>query len=1434
MESILERFRSLPLSFSLKWRAKTSSSQPMVVHVEEGISRSELKALPIVLSFFLIMFFFLVIILCVIASPVLCMVSAAIGGRCMRALWALTDVFSIALGRSHPNVARVTQSGRYARQMGYRYGPAWHQVGFSRAVVAKETTSVGKAAGTPPVQQNTLLTPTTSNEIRTRAVELGLVSEEAHSSFSELCGKGTSTSKDPLLEFLEKNEEDAPILLAMWTSLRRCCLHASEISESLSLTTRWFLHHLIRMRAIAAAVQFYQRLLALGVQLQKWDVVLLLSNLPYDRSTTVADSQMDAWMRERRLSRGAELRQREKRRRGEDTTLTPPKGVVTPAGCEGVGKNEGERQGTSARVVTSNTAVPSQPTNSGLGVTAIKRTSNETDNNVLNSVNQLHSQHQGWVRQWLLYEASMGNIEFPDSEESVPIKYDGKLDASHFADAVEVDGDMLQDSLEANRLMGVITHLKHLMLLQDASILVETTKTGKSQKSPIKVDGGKSAIRHRRYWVEALHLSSVYMESILATRRVTSLPDELLEITRRAVMCSQSWKVSFHYLKLAKRYGVALSKEDYAKFVLMAAEEEPWRKNPAIEECMAHHIVPHIISKSTAAGYAVQAIWLVYACTMKLDRPEKYVELLGSHAVNLPTAIKEAIMLAKLAASHLQIEVDRYRAEVAAQELLATSLRKGLFSTVNETTPENSTSLLKNPTEQPATALLVGAVLSEWLIDSFVLVCISLPRVIALASILVVSQEDAVQLTSFLVDVLYSRMGVWGTFSKLYLGEANVSARRAPERSSVAAYMALCVFRVALALCTAHGEFASRRRGVALLTPKQLTLFLGMGTEALSAIPSYAYKSVELRSVMARLVRTAVRLTKEMCRLFNLTPSSEKLLFGVTSEETVESLVLMVRILLLLHTDAPRRHFPVSTQFFLRSLFRPNVGLGKQVRHSLRQKEVRQLDALLYRQAHSRTNDDDDDVSPSTQRLQIFSPEDVARIEATAKMHRSIYSVVVHHEGDSSAVEDALSSRLHSMKSDDAFLLLHVTLHHLRLRPGTFGMPFFVNVLERLRGGATGATDGSSLWLKAISVYWDAVEHTAAHSGSLSTAKASDRRGFQKHERNVLSELLLPMMQLSMSIRRRDLGWVWLDRWASLYTPVERDTCWAIRNVQARSTLHDKHALHMCLKLVLNEQQKVVVPEGVHVEPPSASFTSLLCEVAVKHADWREALDSLLRPFINFASCRSSITPLPSIVACSALRILCRAPVNLSNTALRLREIQGDQWDLQSANGLLLLLVRQRRWKLALQHVKEMCPLLDGVTDTPAGGANSYSPSNIHEKRIKDEKQLKMNQAFFLLYGLRACAIGGCGEEAALLYDRVKLLLTEACTGSALEKTATSGSAAHLEELLFSTLDPDEVVANVSSVGDENDQLHIIVGQARRYFLRAMTKKSLVTQGLHK
>ncbi|KAF8288936.1 hypothetical protein TcBrA4_0004220 [Trypanosoma cruzi] len=1336
----------------------------------------------------------------------------------MRASWVLTDALSIPLSRSCINVARATYSSRHARQMERLFGPAWHHADFPR-------TAVGKVSGTVRDHLRTSLGPKKNAELRAKAVELGLVSDEHDTPSVEFGGKGSSSSSDPLLEFLEKNEDEAALLLAMWTSLRRSCLHASEISESISLTARWFLHHLIRMRAIAAAAHFYQRLLALGLQLQKWDVVLLLSNLPYDRCTTVAASQSDEWMREKRLSQWAARRERERRKGGEEIKAKPKKGANN-ARYEKLGDEAGERRGPEAGAAASISAFSPQPTNSAHADTP-SRDSGETVKNALGTVKKTPLRQPDWVRRWLLYEASMGNVEFPDSEECLPATRTEKLDEFCCTDTLGAHEDLLQDSLEANCLMGLTAQLKHLMVLQDAGIFLETKKKRDSQKSATNVWRCTPTRRHRRYWAEALHIASIYMESRPATKHDTSLPDELRDVIRRAVMCSGSWKVCLHYLEANQRHKIKLSRKDYAKFVLMAAEEEPWRKNPSIEQYMLHHFIPHF-SDLTAASYAVQAMWLAYACSVKLDRPESYVELIGTRAMNLPSAIKGAIMFAKLAVSHLHIEVERYRTEAAAEQLLATSIRLGLFSHVGESMSENAPSSLTEPTERPASAPLTGVILPEWLRDSFLLVCICLPRVLALAPILVVSQDDAVQINSFLLDALYSRIGVWGIFSRLYLVEPVAPARRTQETSLMAASMALCVLRAALALCVAHSEFSLQNRGVALFTPKQLKLFLGMGLEALSAISSHASGSAELRSFMLILVRTASRLTTEVCRFFSLNPGSERVLFGVTSEETVGSLSLMVQILLLLHADTSGRRFPVATQFRLRSLLRPNSGLGKQVRRSLRQKEARQLDALLCRRGRGKARNSD--VSPKAQRLRVFSPEDVARIDATAKMHKLVYFAAISHENDITAIEDVLISRLQSMQSDDAFLLLRVALHHLRLRPGTFGMPFFVKVLQRLCIGATSEAQGKSLWLRAISVYWDAVEHTACHSISLNGAQVNKNQSFRNYERDVLSALLLPMLQLSMAMKRRDMGWVWLNHWVSLHTPAERDTYWGMRNVQARSTLLDRRALHMSLKLILNAQRREAV-EGPSVELTPAPFISLHCEVAVRHANWRVALDILLQPFVHSLNCGSSVTPMPNIVAGSALRILCRAPTNMSNTALRLREIQGDQWDLKSANALLLLLVRQRRWKIALQHVKEMLPALDRASNTPAGSTATGNSSNRTEK---SEEQLKMNQAFFLLYGLRACAIGGCGEEAAELYDRVKVLLTETRPDTALKNAVTHDRGKHLEELLFASFEPDEVTTTVSSASDGNDQLRIVSGQARRYFLRAMTKKCLFSQGLHK
>lgn len=48
-------------------------------------------------------------------------------------------------------------------------------------------------------------------------------------------------------------------------------------------------HKLLQYRAIAAAMQLYEQLMTLGVQLRQSDVLMMLQNLPYEHITSSSD-----------------------------------------------------------------------------------------------------------------------------------------------------------------------------------------------------------------------------------------------------------------------------------------------------------------------------------------------------------------------------------------------------------------------------------------------------------------------------------------------------------------------------------------------------------------------------------------------------------------------------------------------------------------------------------------------------------------------------------------------------------------------------------------------------------------------------------------------------------------------------------------------------------------------------------------------------------------------------------------------------------------------------------------------------------------------------------------------------------------------------------------------------------------------------------------
>jgi hypothetical protein len=102
---------------------------------------------------------------------------------------------------------------------------------------------------------------------------------------------------DPLEAFLAMHADEGPAIAAMWTSLHRSCTQYSEITESAVVAVRRLFHNLVRSRAFLAAAQLYRRLGEYGLALKNHDVLLLLTNLPYEKSVgSASEISQGIWM----------------------------------------------------------------------------------------------------------------------------------------------------------------------------------------------------------------------------------------------------------------------------------------------------------------------------------------------------------------------------------------------------------------------------------------------------------------------------------------------------------------------------------------------------------------------------------------------------------------------------------------------------------------------------------------------------------------------------------------------------------------------------------------------------------------------------------------------------------------------------------------------------------------------------------------------------------------------------------------------------------------------------------------------------------------------------------------------------------------------------------------------------------------------------------
>jgi hypothetical protein len=573
--------------------------------------------------------------------------------------------------------------------------------------------------------------------------------------------------------------------------------------------------------------------------------------------------------------------------------------------------------------------------------------------------------------------------------------------------------------------------------------------------------------------------------------------------------------------------------------------------------------------------------------------------------------------------------------------------------------------------------------------------------------------------------------------------------------------------------------------------------------------------------------------------------------------------------------------------------FRQCSALGRRVRHLLTRHEAERLDALLgSSRAHcSVVKRKGTTARPAVlERMRCLNDGLVPCVRVTdgdfvlARTVRDSVYTAVTSEATSAGVGAALQRLAATTTSWVTSLqLCQLATRDVALARGTCGMPFFTTVLTKMtsdlvesrmkavasrsgkgglnslrsqwRGGRNAGTilaastvtvGPPSLWLSAIDVFWSAVDHTAGtpaapaeHLGVSSEDIWGNRQNNtalsaigQAQERAVLAELLLPLIDFSRTIGRADLGRQWRRTWSAKYSSTEKQSLpFRRQNILALSALNDNAALERCI---------AGYAQLGHDD-------ELLCRVAVQHHNWQRALQAVEQVYGAMEERAQAQSPYPLMVAHTILALLHRSPRNLSNTAMRLETLQGGEWDAECSAQVVQLLLRARRWSLALQHVEAALtgqPRLQRVHAAVTSEVVSDSPSNARtssessvtcppSRALVLTPQEALPYVSLLTLALHATAIGGDSATAPVYYEALKRAMQAVFEPLQHRHDAPrSGAAGRELDTVFemasaaTATPPDASPAHATAEEKRSRaELRELSARARLLFFRAMTKK---------
>ncbi|KAG5465403.1 hypothetical protein CUR178_00106 [Leishmania enriettii] len=723
-----------------------------------------------------------------------------------------------------------------------------------------------------------------------------------------------------------------------------------------------------------------------------------------------------------------------------------------------------------------------------------------------------------------------------------------------------------------------------------------------------------------------------------------------------------------------------------------------------------------------------------------------------------------------------------------------------------------------------------------------------------------------------------------------------LSTTSASERAYMSCLLAITLLRLVQLLCAPPGRQHHRLSSqiwngaeLVLLAEIAAKVLEGVTTEQVQQPPwrwAVAERLKELANVTARTVRLVVRQLR-------IDRMNEKVMFGALADQEVELFALLARIFsksseLVVAAGASETSLAPSRSPLWRMLtctcsprtlqgvllcFRGSSALGKRVRYRLCRREVENLDRWIlpprYRQcAFARGA-----APPSSMlREEARAATRAAAVEfgvgrdfpLALSLRDSVYAIV-NHERTISGVGAALQQLAAAAPDWKASLLLcQIVTRDVALARGTCSVNFFATTLDRIaqdvtqcraaasavagasflqetRSRPSRATGGilvaahtllpSNLWLRAIDVFWSAVDHAgqmeaaaAQHAGASAAATSatplpSAHVRADAQERAVLARLLLPLLRFSRAADRQDIGRQWRRYWAAMYAAQEKQNpTWRQQNIEALSLLGDAAALTRCV-----------------ADYRDCGNEALLCSVAVQHSDWHSALGAIFEVCGSLEERRATGTAYSAAVARTVLTLLAKSPMNLSNTAMRLRTVQHNTWDGECSLSVVRLLLRGRRWRLALTHVEEALALPDMqrvravVLVDPAGGSRKdMSQASPTEAMLAHYAQL-------LTAALQAAAIGGDNERAPVYYAAFKALLRYVF-GDVVDMDALHATEDPYHREDDDGLDAALAMTNVSGRGEGHasraeDEVQRTVRElaprARILFFRAMTKKML-------